>query len=257
LQEFKKFNMSQFIGVIPARFASTRLPGKPLVDINGKSMIQRVYEQALKANLQAVYVATDHEQIYEHVKSFRGNCLMTSASHQSGTDRCNECAIQLNLNAQDVVINIQGDEPFIQPEQINLLAVCFENKSTEIATLIKRITSLQDLESSSIPKVVLNKQNEAIYFSRSVIPFPVKNSKEELIKAGIYFKHIGIYAYRVNTLKEISSLTVSLLEQTESLEQLRWIENGYKIKTAITTQETIAIDTAEDLEKAILLLTRL
>jgi 3-deoxy-manno-octulosonate cytidylyltransferase (CMP-KDO synthetase) len=246
--------MSQFIGIIPARFASLRFPGKPLADIKGKSMIQRVYEQAIKAKLKAVYVATDHQQIYEHVQSFGGNCLMTLASHPSGTDRCNECAEELNLEHNDVLINIQGDEPFIHPEQINLIASCFENASTEIATLIKTITSVEDLESNTIPKVVLNKQKEAIYFSRSIIPFPAKKSIEELIKTGIYFKHIGIYAYRVSILKQISNLPVSLLEQTESLEQLRWIENGFHIKTAITTHETIAIDTAEDLAKAILLL---
>jgi 3-deoxy-manno-octulosonate cytidylyltransferase (CMP-KDO synthetase) len=243
--------MPQFIGIIPARYASTRFPGKPLIDIKGKSMIQRVYEQVLKAGLNNVYVATDSEQIYHHVNSFGGNCLMTSEAHQSGTDRCNECALQLNLFANDVVINIQGDEPFIQAEQITKLAACFDDANTHIATLIKEITNKNDLESHSIPKVVLNKNNEAILFSRSVIPYPAKKSIEELINAGIYFKHIGIYAYRVETLKEIALLPASKLELTESLEQLRWIENGYKIKTAITTVETIAIDTPEDLSRAI------
>ncbi len=246
--------MPQLIGIIPARFASTRFPGKPLVDIKGKSMIQRVYEQVLQAGLNAVYVATDDEKIFNHVKVFGGDCLMTSIAHQSGTDRCNECAAQLNLMNDDVVINIQGDEPFIQAEQISNLSQCFDDANTHIATLIKQISTLSDLESNTIPKVVINKDKEAIYFSRSVIPYPAKKTMMELIESGIYFKHIGIYAYRVKTLKEISALTPSMLEQTESLEQLRWIENGYKIKTAITTAETIAIDTPEDLKKAILYL---
>ena len=243
--------MPQLIGIIPARFASTRFPGKPLVDIKGKSMIQRVYEQVLQAGLSAVYIATDDKKIYEHVISFGGNCLMTSPLHQSGTDRCNEGAVQLKLMNDDVVINIQGDEPFIQAEQINILCKCFDDANTHIATLIKQISTINDLESNTIPKVVLNRNNDAIYFSRSIIPYPAKKSSKELIEAGIYFKHIGIYAYRVKTLKEISALVPSMLEQTESLEQLRWIENGYTIKTAITTAETIAIDTPEDLEKAI------
>lgn len=246
--------MPQLIGIIPARFASTRFPGKPLVDIKGKSMIQRVYEQVLQAGLNAVYVATDDEKIYAHVKAFGGNCLMTSINHQSGTDRCNECAVQLNLSDDDVVINIQGDEPFIQARQITDLTQCFDNENTHIATLIKQVSSVTDLESNTIPKVIIDKNKDAIYFSRSVIPYPAKKTIAELIVGGIYFKHIGIYAYRVKTLKEISALTPSMLELTESLEQLRWIENGYKIKTAITTAETIAIDTPEDLKKAILYL---
>jgi 3-deoxy-manno-octulosonate cytidylyltransferase (CMP-KDO synthetase) len=249
--------MPQLIGIIPARFASTRFPGKPLVDIEGKSMIQRVYEQVQKAGLNAVYVATDDEKIDAHVKSFGGNCLMTSAAHQSGTDRCNECASLLNLLPNDVLINIQGDEPFIQAEQITNLTQCFDNENTHIATLIKQISTVQDLESNTIPKVIINKDKEAIYFSRSVIPYPAKSTMMELIGSGIYFKHIGIYAYRVKTLKEISALAPSMLEQTESLEQLRWIENGYTIKTANTTAETIAIDTPEDLKKALLYLKKI
>jgi 3-deoxy-manno-octulosonate cytidylyltransferase (CMP-KDO synthetase) len=243
--------MPNFIGIIPARFASTRFPGKPLVAIDGKSMIQRVYEQVLKAKLNDVYVATDHEQIYQHVLGFGGKCIMTSDQHQSGTDRCNECITLLNLDKDDVVINIQGDEPFIQPEQIIRLSNCFANVSTNIATLIKQITNKEDLESNTIPKVIVNKNNEAIYFSRSIIPYPAKKTIQELINAKLYFKHIGIYAYRVGTLKEIALLAPSSLELAESLEQLRWIEYGYKIKTAITDAETIAIDTPFDLDKAI------
>jgi len=248
--------MSNFIGIIPARYDSTRFPGKPLVDIKGKSMIQRVYEQAMKAGLKAVYVATDNQKIYNHVLLFGGNCLMTSNLHPSGTDRCMECAEQLKLDDSDIIINIQGDEPFIQPEQIVRLCNCFEEAETNIATLIKQINNPQDLVNNTIPKVVVNKHQNAIYFSRSVIPFGAKKTNEELLAAGVYFKHIGIYAYRVRVLKEISALAPTLLEQTESLEQLRWIENGYKIKTAITTEETIAIDTPYDLEKAIFLLTQ-
>lgn len=243
--------MPKFIGIIPARFASTRFPGKPLIDIKGKSMIQRVFEQASQAGLDAVYVATDHQQIYDHVTGFGGQCLITSEHHQSGTDRCNECAAQLHFDEETVVINIQGDEPFIQASQIKILCHLFEDSDTTIATLIKKIDQKEELEKNTIPKVVVNSQMQAIYFSRSIIPYPAKKTSEELIADGIYFKHIGIYAYKVGTLKKIAALSPSLLEQTESLEQLRWIENGYTIKTAITTEETIAIDTAEDLEKAI------
>jgi 3-deoxy-manno-octulosonate cytidylyltransferase (CMP-KDO synthetase) len=243
--------MPKFIGIIPARYASTRFPGKPLIDINGKSMIQRVYEQVLTAGLDNIYVATDDDKIYEHVISFGGNCLMTLNTHQSGTDRCNECALKLQLNDDDVLVNIQGDEPFIQASQITKLCKAFDDENTKIATLIKRIDSAEDLEKNTIPKVVTNTQHEAIYFSRSIIPFPAKKTAEELINNGIYFKHIGIYAYQIKTLKNIAKLQPSLLEQIESLEQLRWIENGYKIKTCITTEETIAIDTPDDLEKAI------
>lgn len=243
--------MAKFIGIIPARFASTRFPGKPLVEIRGKSMIQRVYEQVLKAGLDAVYVATDDQKILSHVHSFGGQCLLTSSQHQSGTDRCSECAQQLHLNNQDVLINIQGDEPFIQAEQIKLLTNCFDDADTEIATLIKQINSIADLESNSIPKVVINKHKQAIYFSRSVIPYPAKKTTIALINNQLYYKHIGIYAYRVKTLLKIAALAPTLLEETESLEQLRWIENGYSIKTALTSLETIAIDTPSDLVKAI------
>lgn len=245
------------IGIIPARYASTRFPGKPLIEIQGKSMIQRVYEQALKASLDDVFIATDDEKIEAHVKAFGGNCLMTSELHQSGTDRCQECAEKLNLNKDDVLINIQGDEPFIQPEQINVLVDCFKNPETGIATLIKKITSLAELQSNSIPKVVINKRGEAIYFSRSIIPYPAKKEAGELLDTGVYFKHIGIYAYKVAKLQQITALAPSLLEQTESLEQLRWIENGYTIHTSLTNLETIAIDHPEDLEKALQYLQKL
>ena len=243
--------MSQFIGIIPARYGSTRFPGKPLIDIKGKTMIQRVYEQASKASLNAVYVATDHQKIYEHVSSFGGNCLLTNENHLSGTDRCNECLNQLNLSHDSVLVNIQGDEPFIQPSQINLLCKLFEDSHTQIATLIKRINSYEELEKKTVPKVVINKNMEAIYFSRNIIPFPAKKTMANLLADGNYFKHIGIYAYRAKTLQKIASLPPSVLEQIESLEQLRWIENDFKIKTAISTEETIAIDTPDDLEFAL------
>ncbi len=241
----------KIIGMIPARYASTRFPGKPLTDIGGKSMIQRVYEQASQANLDDLYVATDSTKIYNHVIRFGGQCLMTSDKHQSGTERCEEGAKKLQLQEQDVLINIQGDEPFIKPEQISLLKNCFNEKNTELATLIKKAESLAELQNPNIPKVIINKLHEAIYFSRSIIPYMVKTPHEEALKSGAYFKHIGIYAYRIKTLYQISELPPSFLEQSESLEQLRWIENGFKIKTAQTTMETIAIDTPDDLEKAL------
>jgi 3-deoxy-manno-octulosonate cytidylyltransferase (CMP-KDO synthetase) len=243
--------MTKFTAVIPARYASTRFPGKPLIDIAGKTMIQRVYEQVLKAGIDAVYVATDHQAIAEHVNHFGGRFLMTSETHQSGTDRCNECASLLKLDDNDVMINIQGDEPFIKPSQISLLCGLFEETATEIGTLIKKVATTNELQQPTIPKVVLNKHGEAIFFSRSVIPYPAKKSVEELLASGIYYKHIGIYAYRINILKQIAALPPSLLEQTESLEQLRWIENGYAIKSALTNEETIAIDTPDDLTKAL------
>lgn len=242
---------TRFLGIIPARFASTRFPGKPLVKIGGKMMIQRVYEQ-VKDSLDEVYVATDDLRIYEAVKSFGGQVVMTSEEHKSGTDRCKE-AWQKAVEDFDVVVNIQGDEPFIQPEQIELLKTCFEEANTEIATLIKPFTEadgLEALRNINTPKVVINNNMEAIYFSRSVIPFLRNYDATEWLSRHVYYKHIGLYAYRTDILQQITELPVSLLEQAESLEQLRWIENGYKIKVAITHHETFGIDTPEDLEKA-------
>lgn len=242
---------TRFLGIIPARFASTRFPGKPLVKIGGKMMIQRVYEQ-VKDSLDEVYVATDDLRIYEAVKSFGGQVVMTSEEHKSGTDRCKE-AWQKAAGDFDVVVNIQGDEPFIRPEQIELLKTCFEVANTEIATLIKPFTEadgLEALRNRNTPKVVINNNMEAIYFSRSVIPFLRNYDDTEWLTRHIYYKHIGLYAYRTDILQQITELPVSLLEQAESLEQLRWIENGYKIKVAITHHETFGIDTPEDLSKA-------
>lgn len=238
------------IGIIPARYASTRFPAKPLVDIAGKTMIQRVYEQAKKCDLDHVVVATDDERIESVVKSFGGEVVMTSTSHQSGTDRCAEVA--LALPEYEIVINIQGDEPFIDPEQIALVKSCFANETTKLATLIKKINTDDELFNPNIPKVVINSRQQAIYFSRHPIPY-IRNAKspEEWGTAHQFFKHIGIYGYTRETLLEITKLLPSSLELAESLEQLRWLENGYQIQTKVTGLETIAIDTPEDLKKII------
>jgi 3-deoxy-manno-octulosonate cytidylyltransferase (CMP-KDO synthetase) len=236
------------LGIIPARYASTRFPGKPLVDIAGKSMIQRVYEQAKKcAHLTEVIVATDDTRIYDHVLNFGGVAVMTSFDHQSGTDRCAEVALQ--HPQYKVIINIQGDEPYIDPEQISKLAACFTNANTQIATLIKKVQSEQELLNVNSPKVVINKLSEAVYFSRSPLPHIRGQEQQNWLTHFTYFKHIGIYGYRADILQEITKLPVSSLEKAESLEQLRWIENGYRINVAETELETYAIDTPEDLEK--------
>ncbi len=240
------------LAVIPARYASSRFPGKPLVNINGKSMIMRVYEQALKA-FDNVYVATDDDKIFEHVNSLDGNVIITSTNHNSGTDRCAEALklISLKQNKKfDIVVNVQGDEPFIEPSQLKLLVSCFNNIDTQIATLVKKIENADEIFDINKPKVVLNNKMQAIYFSRSPIPF-YRNIKEtDWLKNGIFYKHIGLYAYRSDVLNYITKLPKSFLENAESLEQLRWIENGYKISVKITDLETISIDTPEDLEKA-------
>jgi 3-deoxy-manno-octulosonate cytidylyltransferase (CMP-KDO synthetase) len=237
------------IGIIPARYASTRFPGKPLVDIGGKSMIQRVYEQAKKSKrLSEVLVATDDARIEEHVKSFNGKVVMTSDQHQSGTDRCFEAMQAFSVKA-DVIINIQGDEPFINPEQIDEIASCFQTPDVQLATLVKKINTDEELFNVNIPKVVLNTQKEAIYFSRQTIPFIRGKKQEEWLKNHTYYKHIGIYAYKASILKEITSLKPTTLELSEGLEQLRWIENGYKIKVELTDYESVAVDVPDDLQK--------
>ncbi|MEJ5996503.1 3-deoxy-manno-octulosonate cytidylyltransferase [Pedobacter sp. Du54] len=230
------------LGIIPARYASTRFPGKPLVDIKGKTMIQRVYEQSMLANLNKVVVATDDERIAAEVTRFGGEFVMTASSHQSGTDRCAE--VVKNLPGYDIVINIQGDEPFIDPKQINLISDCFDDKNVKLATLIKEIHSEEELFNPNIPKVVVGNQHQALYFSRHPIPY-LRNPTH----LHQYYKHIGIYGYKTSTLLEITQLTPSTLELAESLEQLRWIENGYQIKTKLTDIETIAIDSPNDLLK--------
>lgn len=240
----------KILGVIPARFASTRFPGKPLVDIAGKTMVQRVYEQVKKATLVSeVVVATDDVRIMDHVQSFGGKAVMTSATHPSGTDRCFE-AYQLMNDEFNYVINIQGDEPFIRPEQIDLLAALL-NGETYIATLVKELKDQESLFNANVVKAVVSLSGKALYFSRSPIPH-ARNSKEDVwLSQHKYFKHIGMYAYRTDVLEALTKLPVSPLEKTESLEQLRWLDNGYEILTTETKSETIGIDTPEDLQKAL------
>lgn len=237
-------------GIIPARFASTRFPGKPLIDIAGKSMIRRVYEQAMKSTLLSqVIVATDDRRIFEHVQDFGGMVQMTSSNHQSGTDRCAEVA--LSNPDSEAFINIQGDEPFIDPRQIDLVCSCFDDSHVQLATLIKKISNLTELTSRNTPKVIFDKNLEAIYFSRTPIPFLRDHEPKEWLNFLTYYKHIGIYGYRKQALEKITRLPVSALEQAEALEQLRWLENGFRIKVALTDLESIAIDTPEDLMRAI------
>jgi 3-deoxy-manno-octulosonate cytidylyltransferase (CMP-KDO synthetase) len=236
--------------IIPARYASTRFPGKPLVAIAGKSMIQRVYEQAKKCiHLSEVIVATDDDRIFKHVHEFGGKAVMTSSDHQSGTDRCAEVASK--HPEYHVIINIQGDEPYIDPEQITKLITCFNDTNTQIGTLVKKVQTEQELHNTNSPKVIINKHSEAIYFSRSPLPHIRGQEPQNWLQHFTYFKHIGIYGYRADILQQITKLSVSSLEKAESLEQLRWIENGYKIKVAETELETYAIDTPEDLKKII------
>ncbi len=238
----------KILGIIPARYASTRFPGKPLVDIHGKTMIQRVYEQSIKTEgLAHVVVATDDERIAEEVNNFGGQYVMTGNTHQSGTDRCAEVAEK--MPEYDIIINIQGDEPYISPEQIALLGTCFSDNKTQLATLIKEITTEEELFNVNIPKVVINAQQEALYFSRQTIPYLRNTEKENWLNAHQFYKHIGIYGYRRDVLLALTKLKPSTLEITESLEQLRWLENGFTIKTKVTHLETIAIDTPEDLKK--------
>lgn len=234
-------------GIIPARYDSTRFPGKPLVDIHGKSMLQRVYEQCLISNLDRLVVATDDGRIATHVQAFGGEVTLTASAHKSGTDRIAEAADQLHLKEDSIVINIQGDEPFIHPEDINLLTSCFENPTTQIATLVKKIDAIETLENPNNPKVVLNSNKEALYFSRAPIPHLKGLKKGDWLNHHTFFKHIGIYGFRTAVLKEITQLPSSPLEQKEGLEQLRWLENGYHIQTAETNSESIAVDCPEDL----------
>ena len=257
-----------FIGIIPARYASTRFPGKPLVDLCGKPVIQRVYEQACKA-LDHVVVATDDERIYDCVKGFGGEVVMTSTDHTCGTDRVYEAyqiysAAHMNdstfANAEDiVVVNIQGDEPFIQPEQINALMDCFP---TEIATLVHPFSkedTWEDLQNPNYVKVAIANADavhsttigRALYFSRSVVPYMRSADKDQWLKQGTYYRHIGMYAYRADILEKITSLSPTVLEQMESLEQLRWLENGLTIHVGLSHHASIGIDTPEDLQAAI------
>lgn len=234
------------IGIIPARYESSRYPGKPLIDIAGQTMIQRVYNQCKHAtSLSEVIVATDDQRIYDHVKSFGGNVVMTSKTHQSGTDRCAE--VMQQIQGFDVAINIQGDEPLIDPQQIDLLVSCFSRPTTEIATLVKRIENIEDLFNENKPKVVLSNSGKAIYFSRQAIPFQRGVKSSEWLANRPYYNHIGIYGFRVDILQAITQLPFSDLEGMEALEQLRWIDHGYEVQTALSTHSNEAIDTPEDL----------
>jgi 3-deoxy-manno-octulosonate cytidylyltransferase (CMP-KDO synthetase) len=253
MKEYKQYH---FAGIIPARYASSRFPGKPLALIGNRPMIQMVYEQASKS-IDLVYVATDDLRIYNKVIEFGGKAVMTSPDHQSGTDRIAEAVTHIIKETGipiDIAVNIQGDEPFIRPEQINLLKDCFKDDSVNIATLIRKVEKGEDIHNPNQPKVIINSIGDAIYFSRSAIPHFRDADIKEWSEKHVYYKHIGLYAYRTETLDNITLLPRSPLEIAESLEQNRWIENGLRIRTAITLWESIGIDTPEDLEKAKLLL---
>ena len=242
----------RFAGIIPARYASSRFPGKPLAMIGDKSMIQRVYEQACKS-LSLVYVATDDKRIYDAVLSFGGKVVMTSPDHLSGTDRCIEAAdiIETETGEKiDIVVNIQGDEPFIRPEQIELVKDCFNDESIQIATLIRKAEPGEDIFNPNQPKVIVNTKGDAIYFSRAAIPYIREAEIRDWTGKHVFYKHIGLYAYRTETLRELTKLARSPLEIAESLEQNRWLENGYSIRTAVTFWESVGIDTPDDLERA-------
>ncbi|MES2850735.1 MAG: 3-deoxy-manno-octulosonate cytidylyltransferase [Bacteroidota bacterium] len=244
------------VGIIPARYASTRFPGKPLIDIEGKTMLQRVYEQASKSrSLSKVVVATDDERIFNHVKNFGGQVVMTASHHPSGTDRCMDALLQLKDDF-NYVINIQGDEPFIEPEQIDELAAILKDGTTELATQMIAVDSYEILFDKGEVKIVLNTHNEALYFSRMVMPFIKGVDEKEWHRHHSYYRHVGMYAYRRDILQKITQLPVSALEKAESLEQLRWVENGFKIKCVVTKYESHCIDTPEDVEKVLKLISK-
>jgi 3-deoxy-manno-octulosonate cytidylyltransferase (CMP-KDO synthetase) len=244
----------KFIAIIPSRYGSTRFPGKPLADIAGKLMIRRVYEQVIQA-VDEVWVATDDERIATAVRGFGGKAVMTSADRRSGTDRCAEAVrivSSMTGNNYDVVINVQGDEPFIQPEQLSILQKPFiDEKGTEIATLIQRIHETEVLMNPAEAKVILDIHGNALYFSRLPIPMVFRSEQSEWIRNNNYYCHVGIYAYRTDILEKISLLPEGLLEKAESLEQLRWLEHGYKIRTVVTNYATVGIDTPEDLKRIV------
>ena len=245
----------KFIGIIPARYASTRFPGKPLAMLGNKPIIQHVYERTTSA-LEDAYVATDDERIYNCVMAFGGKAVMTRKNHKSGTDRIAE-AIEKIGRKWDVVVNIQGDEPFIRKTQIEILCHCFDNPVTQIATLGKYFSTMKEVENTNSPKIVLDNNGYAMYFSRNVIPFIRGLKTKEWLTSYPFLKHLGIYAYRKTILDEITKLPQSSLEKAESLEQLRWLQYVYKIKVGITNIETVGIDTPEDLKKATLFLGQL
>ena len=235
------------LAIIPARYQSTRFPGKPLATINGKTMIERVYARTLKA-FEHVIVATDDNRILQHVRETGGKAVMTSDQHRSGTDRCYEAMIQFRQYTKlnfDVIINVQGDEPFIDPDQLIQLADIFKEETTMIGTLVKKIEDRQETDNPNVVKVVLSNDHNALYFSRYAIPY-LRNENEKVD----FYKHLGIYAYRTNVLEKITRLTPTMLENAESLEQLRWLENGFPVKCIKTHRENIAVDTPEDLKRA-------
>jgi 3-deoxy-manno-octulosonate cytidylyltransferase (CMP-KDO synthetase) len=246
-EQLLSINM-KFTAIIPARYASTRFPGKPLALLSGKPIIQHVYEQ-VKQVIKDVWVATDDQRIFETVNTFGGKAVMTRKDHKSGTDRIEEAAEKIQTQA-DIIINVQGDEPFIQPSQIETLCELFKHPQTQIATLGKPFEDIEAVKNTNSPKIVTNYQGFALYFSRSVIPFVRGIEENEWLEHFPYLKHLGIYAYRREILKEITKLPMSSLEKAESLEQLRWLQNGYHIRVGITNVETIGIDTPKDLERA-------
>jgi len=238
----------KFMAIIPARYASTRFPGKPLAVLGGKTVIQRVYEQ-VSSLLDEVYVATDDERIFQAVEAFGGRAVMTRADHKSGTDRIEEAAEKIGSQA-DVIINVQGDEPFIQPSQIKTLMQLFDAPETQIGTLGKRFENIEGVENPNSPKIVTDNRGFALYFSRSPIPFVRGKERSEWLANYPFLKHLGIYAYRREVLREVTQLPQGNLEKAESLEQLRWLENGYRIRVGLTDVETVGIDTPEDLKRA-------
>lgn len=237
------------VGIIPSRYASTRFPGKPLAMIKGKTMIRRVCEQAWKSKLDAVVVATDDMRIADEVLSFGGQYVLTDPNHQSGTDRCCEALEMLDI-PYDAVVNIQGDEPFINPRQINQLVDLISQKEIQIASLAKRLDDEDELFSPNTVKVVMDKECKALYFSRNPIPFMRNVAREEWLEKGDFYQHIGIYAYKADVLHQVAHMEPSALEQAESLEQLRWLENGLAIRMALSDAENISIDTPDDLHRA-------
>lgn len=238
----------KFIAIIPARYASTRFPGKPLALLGGLPVIQRVYEQAFSV-LPEAYVATDDERIFQCVEAFGGRAVMTRTDHKSGTDRIQEAVEHIGTEA-DVIINIQGDEPFVQASQLQTLMQLFDDTTTQIGTLGKRFESMEAVQNPNSPKIVCDQRGFALYFSRSVIPFVRGKETAEWLKHYPFLKHLGLYAYRREVLREVTQLPQSPLEQAESLEQLRWLENGYRIRVGLTDVETVGIDTPEDLTRA-------
>lgn len=239
---------NDFIGIIPARYASTRFPGKPLAILGGKTVIERVYTQVASV-LDEVCVATDDQRIMDAVKAFGGRAVMTRADHKSGTDRIEEAYNKIGKDIP-MVINIQGDEPFIRPEQIKAVMECFDDPSTEIATLGKPFEDMEAVRNVNSPKIVVDNHNYAMYFSRSIIPFVRGVDEDDWLRHYPFLKHLGLYAYRAEVLKHITALPQSSLEKAESLEQLRWLQNGFRIKVAITNSETVGIDTPDDLKRA-------